>query len=103
MASTSGAVAVASASGTPYAGTSLIRNPRPVGDYSRTIPRALWWPEGGYERGTPVHPCPVFLLISASEGGLASTSGAVASASGAPTPYRGFSLIRPIDFRITQL
>ena len=25
-----------------YRGTSLIRNPHPVGSYSRTMPRALW-------------------------------------------------------------
>ena len=35
---------------------------RPLGPYSRTMPRALWWSQGGgalsYERGTPVAvPC----------------------------------------------
>ena len=25
-------------------GTSLIRNSAPLGPYSRTMPRALWWP-----------------------------------------------------------
>ena len=30
-----------------YGGTSLIRNRRPLGPYSRTMPRALWWPYGG--------------------------------------------------------
>ena len=27
----------------PYRGTSLIRNCPPLGPYSRTMPRALWW------------------------------------------------------------
>ena len=27
----------------PYRGTSLIRNSDPLGPYSRTMPRALWW------------------------------------------------------------
>ena len=27
-----------------YRGTSVIRNRRPLGTYSRTKPRALWWP-----------------------------------------------------------
>ena len=26
-----------------YRGTSLIRNSAPLGPYSRTMPRALWW------------------------------------------------------------
>jgi len=26
-----------------YRGTSIIRNRAPVGTYSRTMPRALWW------------------------------------------------------------
>ena len=26
-----------------YRGTSLIRNSAPLGTYSRTVPRALWW------------------------------------------------------------
>ena len=30
-----------------YMGTSLIRNIAPIGLYSRTIPRALWWVLGG--------------------------------------------------------
>jgi len=30
-----------------YRGTSLIRNRRPLGSYSRTIPRALWGSYGG--------------------------------------------------------
>ena len=31
-------------SGIPlYRGTSLIRNSGPLGPYSRTLPRALWW------------------------------------------------------------
>ena len=38
-------------------GTSLIRNSSPLGPYSRTIPRALWWAWGGgafsYERDAP--------------------------------------------------
>ena len=42
----------------PYRATSLIRNRHPVGPYSRTMPRLLWWCEGGvavsFERGTPV-------------------------------------------------
>ena len=29
-----------------YRGTSLIRNIAPLGPYSRTMPRALWWPKG---------------------------------------------------------
>ena len=29
---------------TTYRGTSLIRNSPFVGPYSRTMPRALWWP-----------------------------------------------------------
>ena len=41
-----------------YNGTSLIRNRRRPGPYSRTMPRALWESKGGgllfYERGTPV-------------------------------------------------
>ena len=31
----------------PYRGTSLIRNRRPLGPYSRTMPRALWGSWGG--------------------------------------------------------
>ena len=30
-----------------YRGTSLIRNSPLLGPYSRTVPRALWWPWGG--------------------------------------------------------
>ena len=30
-----------------YMGPSLIRNRHPVGPYSRTMPRALWWSWGG--------------------------------------------------------
>jgi hypothetical protein len=30
-----------------YRGTSLIRNSAPLGPYSRTMPRALWWSYGG--------------------------------------------------------
>ena len=30
-----------------YRGTSLIRNSAPLGPYSRTMPRALWWSMGG--------------------------------------------------------
>jgi len=45
-----------------YRGTSLIRNRHPVGPYSRTMPRLIWWCWGGvevsYERGTPVLPKP---------------------------------------------
>ena len=41
-----------------YRGTSLIRNIPPLGPYSRTMSRALWWSWGrgavSYERGTPV-------------------------------------------------
>ena len=33
--------------GPSYRGTSLIRNSAPLGPYSRTMPRALWWSEGG--------------------------------------------------------
>ena len=29
-----------------YRGTSLIRDSAPLGLYSRTMPRALWWPQG---------------------------------------------------------
>ena len=29
-------------------GTSLIRNSAPLGPYSRTKHRALWWPSGGW-------------------------------------------------------
>ena len=39
-------------------GTSLVRNRHPVGPYSRTMQRLLWWCLGGvaffYERGNPV-------------------------------------------------
>ena len=39
-----------------YRGTSLIRNRRPLGPYSRDMPRSLWWSWGGgavsHERGT---------------------------------------------------
>ena len=42
-----------------YRSTSLIRNTPLLGPYSRTMPRVLWWSEGGgavsHERGTPVH------------------------------------------------
>ena len=31
-----------------YRGTSLIRNRHPVGPYSRTMPRLLWWSWGGW-------------------------------------------------------
>ena len=41
-----------------YSGTSLISNRAPLGPYSRTAPRVLWWSQGrgsvSYERGTPV-------------------------------------------------
>ena len=30
-----------------YRGTSLMRNSAPLGPYSRTMPRALWWYQGG--------------------------------------------------------
>ena len=30
-----------------YRGTSLIRNGAPLGPYSRNVPRALWWSQGG--------------------------------------------------------
>ena len=30
-----------------YRGTSLTRNSPPLGPYSRTKPRALWWSKGG--------------------------------------------------------
>ena len=30
-----------------YTGTSLIRNRHPVGAYTRTMPRPLWWSKGG--------------------------------------------------------
>ena len=30
-----------------YRGTSFIRNTPPVGLYSRVMPRALWWLQGG--------------------------------------------------------
>ena len=30
-----------------YRGTSHIRNSAPIGPYSRTMPRALWWPLWG--------------------------------------------------------
>ena len=30
-----------------YRGTSLIRNSRPLGPYSKTLHRALWWPLWG--------------------------------------------------------
>ena len=30
-----------------YRGASLIRNPPLLGPYSRTIPRVLWWSQGG--------------------------------------------------------
>jgi hypothetical protein len=40
-----------------YRGTSLIRNSPPLGSYSGTLPRALWWSQGkedvSYERSTP--------------------------------------------------
>ena len=32
---------------TLYRGTSLIRNSLPLGPFSRTLPRALWWSWGG--------------------------------------------------------
>jgi len=41
-----------------YRGTSLIRKRPPVGPCSRTMPRAVWWPQGApvsHELGTPVH------------------------------------------------
>ena len=30
-----------------YRGTSLVRNRHPVGSYSSSVPRALWWSYGG--------------------------------------------------------
>jgi hypothetical protein len=30
-----------------YRGTSLIRPPPPVGPYTRTMSRAVWWSQGG--------------------------------------------------------
>jgi len=30
-----------------YRGTSLIKNSHPLGPYSRPMPRALWWSQGG--------------------------------------------------------
>jgi len=45
-----------------YRGNLLIRNRQPVGPYSRTMPRHLWWCSGGvavsYERGAPVEVVP---------------------------------------------
>ena len=45
--------------GSPVQGYLAHKKPRPQGPFSRTIPRALWWPYGGgavsYERGTSVH------------------------------------------------
>ena len=32
---------------TNYRGTSLVRNSAPLAPYSRTMPRALWWSQGG--------------------------------------------------------
>ena len=43
--------------GSIYRGILLIRDHLPLGPYSRALPRALWWYQGGafsYERGTPV-------------------------------------------------
>ena len=44
--------------GTRYRGSLLIRNSALLGPYSRNVPRALWWSQGGgavsYERGTSV-------------------------------------------------
>ena len=40
-----------------YRRTSRIRNRAPLGPYSRTLHRALWWPKGGavsFDRGTSV-------------------------------------------------
>ena len=41
-----------------YSGTSLIGPSTPLGPYSRSMLRALWWSTGGeavsYERGIPV-------------------------------------------------
>ena len=39
-------------------GTSLIRNTPPLGSYSKTLPRALWWPKGGmllFMSGVPLY------------------------------------------------
>ena len=33
--------------GLSYRATSLIRNRAPLGPYSRIMPRALWWSDGG--------------------------------------------------------
>jgi hypothetical protein len=30
-----------------YRGTSLVRNSSPLGPYTRPMPRALWWSQGG--------------------------------------------------------
>jgi len=42
-----------------YRGTSLIREPRPLGPYSRPVTRTLWWSQGweslSYEQSIPVH------------------------------------------------
>ena len=42
----------------PYRGTLLKRNHPPLRPYTRPVPRAPWWTQGGgavaYERGTPV-------------------------------------------------
>ena len=32
-----------------HRGTSLIRAPPTVGPYSRAMPRAIWWPNGGWQ------------------------------------------------------
>ena len=48
-----------SASAVDYRGTPLIRNSAPLGPYSRTLHRALWWPWG---RG--------LFLMSEVDGGL---------------------------------
>ena len=41
--SVSGGVTNADVTPIEYRGTSLIRNRYPLGPYSRTMPRALWW------------------------------------------------------------
>ena len=41
------ALARAEAAQTPGEKAAVIRNSLPQGPYSRTIPRAVWWPWGG--------------------------------------------------------
>ena len=59
----------------PYRGISPIRNPLPVGPYSRAMPRALWWSWGGWRFLISEVPSHVLLLFLFCEFGISGVPG----------------------------